>query len=638
VQSLLEDLNLLPGVLGTMFCDADGKVLARAFPPDYQDAALAGVASALAMSAAELKGLTGKVGVIDLRFRESRVIIRPAAGVALVALCDKTANAQEVLAFASVACKKLERARQGFTGQFAAPALPAPGGGSPVAGNQAMVVHEAVVVPPRRRTGLFVLVVLAALAAGAGGAYLAYMLLGPGRLPGRVEAGGLAGLTLPARHAAPAGPVQVKLKLSGADALAAELVPQLAAAYLSAQKAADVEITRPDSGPTVVRGTLDGEVVGVEITPGGTAKGLQDLLGGAADVAVATRRVKVDERERLAVLGTMTSPANEHVVGLDGIAVIVNKANSVAMLNREQLALILGGASSDWSQFGVASDEEWSAVGVTGRGGPVATGVHVYLPDDRSGLPEVVQALVLEGKPFGSEAKRLATYQAVADAVIADPGGIGVVPLPAVSGARPVPLADLDDAPLMPTAFTVASEDYLLTHRLYLYTAQASANPAVARFVDFALSSEGQEVVKKAGFVELAVKAEQRAAPAGAPPAYVRLTTGARRLSSTFRFEPGSSSFDSRAQNDLDRVVGFLRDNDLNGAGIRVLGYADAIGGKAVNQQLSVDRATQVAHAFAQRGIVGVTIAGMGSALPVADNGSEEGRRRNRRVEVWIAR
>jgi phosphate transport system substrate-binding protein len=190
----------------------------------------------------------------------------------------------------------------------------------------------------------------------------------------------------------------------------------------------------------------------------------------------------------------------------------------------------------------------------------------------------------------------------------------------------------------MPTAFTVASEDDLLTHRLYLYTAQASPNPQVARFVDFALSTEGQAVVKKAGFVELAVKAERRAAPAGAPPEYVRLTGNARRLTSTFRFEPGSSAFDSRAQVDLDRVVEYLRENDLSGNAVRALGFADAMGGKAVNQQLSVDRATQVAQAFAQRGISGVTIAGLGSSLPVADNASEEGRRRNRRVEIWIAR
>ena len=145
-------------------------------------------------------------------------------------------------------------------------------------------------------------------------------------------------------------------------------------------------------------------------------------------------------------------------------------------------------------------------------------------------------------------------------------------------------------------------------------------------------------MVRKAGFVELAVKAERRSAPAGAPPEYVRFTNGARRLSSTFRFELGSSAFDSRAQRDLDRVVDYLRENDLSGNAVRVLGFADAVGGKAANQQLSVERATQVAQAFAQRGIAGVTIAGLGSALPVADNASEEGRRRNRRVEVWVTR
>ena len=46
----------------------------------------------------------------------------------------------------------------------------------------------------------------------------------------------------------------------------------------------------------------------------------------------------------------------------------------------------------------------------------------------------------------------------------------------------------------------------------------------------------------------------------------------------------------------------------------------------------------QLAQAFAQRGITGVTVAGFGSALPVADNASDEGRGRNRRVEIWVAR
>ncbi len=641
MQALLEDLNSLPGVVGSMFCDAHHGVLSRAFPPGIDDSSLTAIASALSASTPELKGATGPVGVLDLRYREARVVIRPAGDASLVVLCDKSANAQEVLAFASVACKKFERLQNpDLTGPMTAPAVPVLGG---TPSSTALTVRgDAVVVsPPRRRTGAMLGVAALALVLGAGAAYVAYTLWGPRPAPRRTAA--VPAAVQPAaggeaRPVAPSGPVQIKLRLSGADALAAELVPALASAYLTAQKATDVAITKGDGDRVVVRGTLDGSAVGVEVAPGGTAKGLENLLAGTADVAVATRRINGEERQKLSVLGTMTSAANEHVLGLDGIAVIVNKANSVAALNREQLAAILSGSASDWSSFGVAADDEWSAVGVTGKGGPVASGVHVYLPDDRSGIAEVVQAAVLGSKPWAKDAEREPTYQAVADKVIADPGGIGVVPMPAVNGARAVPIADLDDPPLMPTAFTVASEDYLLTHRLYLYTAQASPNPQAARFVDFALSTEGQAAVRKAGFVELAVKAERRAAPAGAPPDYVRLTANARRLSSTFRFEPGSSAFDSRAQRDLDRVVEYLRENDLNGSAVRVLGFADAMGGKNVNQQLSQDRATQVAQAFAQRGIAGVTIAGLGSALPVADNASEEGRRRNRRVEVWVTR
>jgi phosphate transport system substrate-binding protein len=646
MQTLLEDLNSLPGVVGSMFCDAHHGVLSRAFPPEFDGSALTAIASALSASTPELKNATGTVGVLDLRYRDARVVIRPAGDASLLVLCDKSANAQEVLAFASVACKKFERLQNpNLTGSMTAPAVPVLGQNTPAAGMTALTVRgDAVVVQPqRRRTGAMVAVAAVALLLGAGAAYVAYTLWGANMVPSRRAQPGGAPAARPSAaaeplRAAPSGPVQIKLRLSGADALATELMPALAAAYLASQKASDVVATRGQGENVVVRGNLDGSAVGIEVGSGGTAKGLENLLAGSADIAVAIRRVNPEERQKLSVLGTMTSAANEHVLGLDGIAVIVNKANSVASLNREQLASILGGTASDWSSFGVAADEEWSAVGVTGKGGPVASGVHVYLPDERSGIPEVVQAAVLGSRPWAKDAERLPTYRAVADKVIADAGGIGIVPMPAVAGARAVPIAELDDPPLMPTAFTVASEDYFLTHRLYLYTAQSSPNPAVARFVDFALSTAGQELVKKSGFVELAVKAERRAAPAGAPPEYVRLTGNARRLSSTFRFEPGSSAFDSRAQIDLDRVVGYLRENDLNGNAVRVLGFADALGSVKVNHQLSMDRATQVAQAFAQRGIAGVNIAGLGSALPVADNATEEGRRRNRRVEIWVTR
>ncbi len=651
MQALLEDMNSLPGVVGSLFCDAKQGVLCRAFPPSFEDAALSAVAAALSAATPELRGVTGAFGVLDMRYREARVVVRPAGEASLLVLCDKTANAQEVLAFAAVACKKLERLRNPglqaghLTQPVPAlyPTTPAAGTAAPERTPAAAPRERTLQVAARRPIRLFPFA-LGALAIVAVAGYGIYALRSPGKSAGAVAtapAPSTAPAAAPAETAARApaspapirGPIQVRLRLSGADAMAEELVPELLQAFLVAQNATDAQVSRAQPDVVAVVGNLDGKAIGFEVSPGGTAKGLADLLAGTADIALATRRVRLDERQKMSLLGTMTSPANEHVFGLGGIAVIVNGANAVQALGREQLASILAGTASDWSQFGLTAEDEWSAVGVNGKGGPVASGVHVYLPEDSSGLPEVVQAMVMDGKPFVKGAKRLPSYQAVADAVIADPGGVGIVPMSSATGARVVPVADSDAPALMPTAFTVASEDYLLTHRLYLYTPQASQNPLVARFVEFALSAEGQAVVRKAGFVELAVKAERRAPPAGAPSDYLRLTGGARRLSSTFRFEVGSSSFDTRAQGDLDRVVAFLHENDLGGGAIRVLGFADAMGSKNVNQQLSVDRANQVAQAFAQRGVGGVTVAGLGAALPVADNGSEDGRRRNRRVE-----
>jgi phosphate transport system substrate-binding protein len=658
MHALLQDLNSLPGVVGSMFCDDRQGVLARAFPPDYPEADLNDIATAVSGSTRDLRGVTGAIGVLDLRYRDARVVVRPVGDAQLLVLCDKSADAKEVLAFAAVACKKFERLQHPVlagpaSGHFPAAAAP-PRPATPAAEAPPPRVpfeeSEALRRARGRRTGLAAGVALVAVAVAA----FFFLPVGKGDAPAptaRREAEPAAASSAPAPASASTAPAAAAaaeptpavlaaakplLRISGADALAAELVPALAQAYLSSLRVTDPRIHR-DGEQVTVGGMRDGQAVTITVSPGATSRGLEELLGATADGAVATRRVRGDEREKLTPLGSMTSPANEHVLGLGGVAVVVNKANPVAALNREQLAQILGGASSDWSSFGVASDEEWSAVGVAGKGGPVASGIHVYLPDDRSGIPEAVQSLILGKRSFAPEAKRFASFQAVADAVIADPGGLGVVPFTAVAATRTVPVSDLDDPALIPTAFTVSSEDYFLTHRLYLYTAQASPNPNVARFVDFALGPEGQVAVKKAGFVELAVKAERRSAPAGAPADYVRLTAGARRLSSTFRFEVNASTFDNRAQVDLDRVTEYLREQDLNGAAVRVLGFADAQGSAKRNQQLALDRATLVAQAFAQRGITGVTLAGFGAALPVADNGSDAGRLRNRRVEIWVA-
>jgi phosphate transport system substrate-binding protein len=89
---------------------------------------------------------------------------------------------------------------------------------------------------------------------------------------------------------------------------------------------------------------------------------------------------------------------------------------------------------------------------------------------------------------------------------------------------------------------------------------------------------------------------------------------------------------------DLNRVVDFLADLGYGGNGKKLvlLGFSDATGDPHSNLALSQDRAQTVAAEFRRRGLDPGTIKGFGAALPVASNESDEGREKNRRVEIWL--
>jgi OmpA-OmpF porin, OOP family len=84
----------------------------------------------------------------------------------------------------------------------------------------------------------------------------------------------------------------------------------------------------------------------------------------------------------------------------------------------------------------------------------------------------------------------------------------------------------------------------------------------------------------------------------------------------------------------LDQAAAMLRmAPDLK---IEVAGHTDNVGEAAANQKLSESRAQSVVTALAQRGIAAgrMTAKGLGQSVPVADNRTEEGRAKNRRVEL----
>ncbi|WP_323114117.1 OmpA family protein [Pseudomonas guariconensis] len=97
-----------------------------------------------------------------------------------------------------------------------------------------------------------------------------------------------------------------------------------------------------------------------------------------------------------------------------------------------------------------------------------------------------------------------------------------------------------------------------------------------------------------------------------------------------------SAQLSAQAQQRLRALLPQLSDPRV--ASIKVIGYTDSVGSDAYNQGLSEQRAGSVAEFLIGQGLAAgkVTSQGRGESEPVADNDTEEGRARNRRVELHL--
>ncbi len=107
-------------------------------------------------------------------------------------------------------------------------------------------------------------------------------------------------------------------------------------------------------------------------------------------------------------------------------------------------------------------------------------------------------------------------------------------------------------------------------------------------------------------------------------------------IPSDISFDTGRSAIKSNFAPVLDRFATSLRDNQ--NSDVRIVGHTDNTGTDAINNPLSVDRATNTRNYLTARGVSGsrIQVEGQGSYQPVASNATAEGRSRNRRVEIFV--
>jgi phosphate transport system substrate-binding protein len=436
---------------------------------------------------------------------------------------------------------------------------------------------------------------------------------------------------------------QLLLRIHGSNTIGDKLMPALVKAFLEQQLGyKDAHEAQPpgktpavDESYIVARGN-SGRSWWVEIFSHGSATGFRDLQSGAADVGMASDQIdKQQAADLMPKLGDLTSPQGEHVIALDGIAVIVNPASKLPRLSATQLSGIFSGQIKDWS-------------GVGGAPGPI----HIYARDENSGTWKFFKSQVLTpyDRQLSPAATRIEKSEELSAAVQSDKGGIGFIGLNYVGGNKALPLSALDDgAARGPSTCTVKTEEYFLARRLFLYTS-THPSPMVDRLIHFVTSPKAWPVVKKVGLVNTDPTPTPFDDPADEcsksdvphSQEYLNITNGRKRLLTNFNFVNGNATLDTKAHQDMDYLGSVLSSQQYTGHRIVLIGYADQSGSYAKNLQVSVDRASAVAGELGElltrihSGVSISLVAGLGAQDFLKPNDTPENRWKNRRVEVWI--
>ena len=244
--------------------------------------------------------------------------------------------------------------------------------------------------------------------------------------------------------------------IKGSDTLGAKLVPQLAEQFKAQHP-----------------GTA------FDIAAEGSATGFAALIDKTAAIGMASRPAKPEEIANGKAKGV---EMKETIVAYDGIAVIVNNANSIKGLTKKQVEQIFTGEVTDWSAFG-------------GSGGKIS----VYTRNTSSGTYAEFKELAMKKRDYAPDSQKLAGNEQIAQEVGKNANGVGYVGLAytKAGGIKVVPI----DGP-SPSKESVLAKSYPYARPTFFYT---NGEPAgvVKEFIDFTVGPDGQKIVEQVGFVPI---------------------------------------------------------------------------------------------------------------------------------------
>lgn len=220
----------------------------------------------------------------------------------------------------------------------------------------------------------------------------------------------------------------------------------------------------------------DNSGVTVSVEGGGSSAGVEAASNGTADLGLASRGLKDEEKSQGLV---------ENIIALDGIAIIVNSENKVADLSVENIAKIFTGEITDWSEVGGQAGD----IAVIGRESGSGT---------RDGFESITKT---EDKCQLDQ--ELTSTGAVIEAVRGNASAIGYASLSEVEGQDGVTAITVDGVACSES--TILDGTYKIQRPFVIVTKKGAEMSAQTQaFFDWAMSTAAADLIRQAGAVPTA--------------------------------------------------------------------------------------------------------------------------------------
>lgn len=220
--------------------------------------------------------------------------------------------------------------------------------------------------------------------------------------------------------------------------------------------------------------------VEIEIQAVGSSAGIKAAIDGSATIGMSSRELKEEE---------ISEGVTPHVICKDGIAVVVNPANPVQNLTKEQVQKIFLGEIKNWKEVG-GNDEEILVVSRESGSGT------------RGAFEEILKIeKEVEGKKVSGLVENALQAEgtgAVKANVASKANSIGYVSLGYIDDTIKTLQVESVDA----TAENIVSGTYPVARPFVLVT-KGEVSPVDQAFLDFVMSSEGQAEVEKDGYIKV---------------------------------------------------------------------------------------------------------------------------------------